>query len=78
MREKRKHLLCLSLVIPEEPADDPDLRIGAPELNVADVQDYEPIGSERRIILRHAAFAGLAIIGLGLMLIGRWIGRGRL
>src|SRR5262249_57229770 len=53
------HGLGLPLVRPEELADNPDLRIGATELIVADVQDHQPVWSERRLGRRLAEFAGL-------------------
>jgi len=37
----------LPLVIPEELADNPDLRIGATELIIADVFDHQPVWTDR-------------------------------
>ena len=47
------------MVCPEEFADDPDVRIGATELIVADVLDHEPIRTERGIRGRRTELAGL-------------------
>src|SRR5258708_34696681 len=52
-----KHLLGLPLVRPEELADDPDLRIGATELIVADILDHQPVWTDRGADV--AEFAGL-------------------
>jgi hypothetical protein len=54
-----KHLFGLPLIIPEELADNSDLRVGETGLNVAHVQDYQPVRSERRIVLWNAEVARL-------------------
>ena len=41
------HRLRCPLVVPEERADDPDLRIRATELIVADVFDHQPVWTDR-------------------------------
>src|SRR5256886_635062 len=53
------HLLRRPLVVPEELADNPDLRIGATELIVADVQDHQPVRTERGIRRQRAEIPGL-------------------
>src|SRR5262249_6100634 len=54
-----ERLLPSPLVIPEDLADNLDLRIGATELNVAHVQDHQPLRTERRVVRRRAEAAGL-------------------
>ena len=55
----RIHRLRLPLVVPEELADNSDLWIWATGLNVAHVQDHEPVRSERGIVRRSAEVARL-------------------
>src|SRR5213592_4826983 len=52
-----QHLLRLSLVVPEQLADNPDLWIGATELIVADVLDHQPVWTD--IAAGVAEIAGL-------------------
>src|SRR5258706_5518912 len=54
VRGKGEYLFFLPLIIPEELADDSDLRIGATGLNVAHVQDHQAVRPERRIVPRSA------------------------
>ena len=44
----------MPLIIPEELADNSDLWIGETQLNLAHVQDHQPVRSERRIVRRSA------------------------
>src|SRR5262249_58230458 len=54
------HLLRRPLVVPEERADNPDLRIGETELIVADVQDHQPVRTCTECSVAHVAeLAGL-------------------
>ena len=58
------------MVIPEEPADNPDLRIGQTKLNVAHVKDHQAVRPERRIVRRHAEVAGLPRVHPRAVLVG--------